>query len=268
MVGRTVSHFEILEKLGEGGMGVVYCARDLKLDRLVALKILPPEQMSEPRRRARFAAEAKAASALNHPNIITIYEIETVAGVDYMAMEYVHGVTLHELIRGPRPELAIILDYAAQIASALAAAHAAGIVHRDIKPGNIMVTKSGAIKLLDFGLAQMEQPDVNPDAATTTMAFLTRPGTVVGTVAYMSPEQAHGGGVGPRSDIFSFGVVLYQVLTGTLPFQATSDMALLYEIVNTPAPQLNKIRPDLPPVVGAIVEKTLDKRSGAALSAR
>jgi eukaryotic-like serine/threonine-protein kinase len=259
MVGRTVSHFEILEKLGEGGMGVVYCARDLKLDRLVALKILPPEQMSEPRRRARFAAEAKAASALNHPNIITIYEIETVAGVDYMAMEYVRGVTLHALIRGPRPELAVILNYAAQIASALSAAHAAGIVHRDIKPGNIMVTKSGVIKLLDFGLAQMEQQDVSPDAATTTMAFLTRPGTVVGTVAYMSPEQAHGGGVGPRSDIFSFGVVLYQVLTGTLPFQATSDMGLLYEIVNTPAPRLNKIRPDLPPVVGAIVEKTLEK---------
>ena len=259
MVGRTVSHFEILEKLGEGGMGVVYCARDLKLDRLVALKILPPEQMSEPRRRARFAAESKAASALNHPNIITIYEIETVAGVDYMAMEYVRGVTLHELIRGPRAELATILDYAAQIASALSAAHAAGIVHRDIKPGNIMVTKSGVIKLLDFGLAQMGQPDVNPDAATDTMAFLTRPGTVVGTVAYMSPEQAHGGGVGPRSDIFSFGVVLYQVLTGTLPFQAGSDIGLLYEIVNTPAPPLNKLRPDLPPVLGAILEKALEK---------
>jgi len=259
MLGRTVSHFEILEKLGEGGMGVVYCARDLRLDRLVALKILPPEQMSEPRRRARFAAEAKAASALNHPNIITIYEIETVGGVDYMAMEYVRGVTLHELIRGPRAELATILDYAAQIASALSAAHAAGIVHRDIKPGNIMVTKSGAIKLLDFGLAQMGQPDVNPDAATDTMAFLTRPGTVVGTVAYMSPEQAHGGGVGPRSDIFSFGVVLYQVLTGTLPFQAGSDIGLLYEIVNTPAPPLNKLRPDLPPVLGAILEKALEK---------
>ncbi len=212
MVGRTVSHFEILEKLGEGGMGVVYCARDLKLDRLVAVKILPAQHTSDPRRRARFAAEAKAASALNHPNIITIYEIETVDGVDYIAMEYVRGVTLHEVIQGPRTDLATILDYAAQIASALAAAHAAGIVHRDIKPGNIMITKSNAAKLLDCWMQQLkiEQPDVNPEADTATMAFLTNPGTVVGTVAYMSPEQAQGGGVGARSDIFSFGVVLYQ----------------------------------------------------------
>jgi serine/threonine protein kinase/Flp pilus assembly protein TadD len=259
MVGRTISHFEILEKLGEGGMGVVYCARDLKLDRLVALKILPPEQTSNPRRRARFASEAKAASGLNHPNIITIYDIETVDGVDYIAMEYVRGATLDELIRGPRIELTTVLDYAAQVASALSAAHGAGIVHRDIKPGNIMVTKSGGIKLLDFGLAQIEHPDVNPDAPTTTMAFLTRPGTVVGTVAYMSPEQARGGGIGPRSDIFSFGVVLYQILTGMLPFQSGSEIGLLYEIVNTPAPQLIKIRTDLPTVVGAIVEKALEK---------
>ena len=259
MVGQTISHFEILEKLGEGGMGVVYCARDLKLDRLVALKLLPPDQMANPRRRARFAGEAKAASALNHPNIVTIYEIETVDGIDYIAMEYVQGATLYELIRGPRVELAAVLDYAAQIASALSAAHAAGIVHRDIKPGNIMVTKSGAIKLLDFGLAQIEDSNVDPDAPTSTMPFLTRPGTVMGTIAYMSPEQAQGGGVGPRSDIFSLGVVLYQVLTGTLPFHAGSQIALLYEIVHTPAPPLSKIRPDLPPVVAAIVEKSLEK---------
>jgi serine/threonine protein kinase/Flp pilus assembly protein TadD len=259
MVGRTVSHFEILEKLGEGGMGVVYRARDLKLDRLVALKILPPEHTFDPRRRARFVDEAKAASALNHPNIITIYEIETVDCVDYIAMEYVPGATLHEIIQGPRTELSTVLNYAAQIASALSAAHAAGIVHRDIKPGNIMVTKSGAVKLLDFGVAQIERPDVDPEAPTATMAFLTRPGTVVGTVNYMSPEQTRGGGVGPRSDIFSFGVVLYQMLTGTLPFQAGSEIGVLYEIVNTPAPRLNKLRPDLPPVLGAIVEKALEK---------
>jgi serine/threonine protein kinase/Flp pilus assembly protein TadD len=259
MVGRTVSHFEVLEKLGEGGMGVVYCARDLKLDRLVALKILPPEQTPDPRRRARLVGEAKAASALNHPNIITIYEIETVDGVDYIAMEYVRGSTLHEVIQSSRTELPTLLHYIAQVASALAAAHAAGIVHRDIKPGNIMVTKTGVVKLLDFGIAQFEHSDVDPEAATETMAFLTRPGTVVGTVAYMSPEQARGGGVGPRSDIFSLGVVLYQALTGTLPFQAGSQIGLLYQIVNTPAPQLNKLRPDLPPVLGAVVEKALEK---------
>jgi serine/threonine protein kinase/tetratricopeptide (TPR) repeat protein len=259
MVGRTISHFEILEKLGEGGMGVVYCARDLKLDRLVALKVLPPEHMTNARRRARFAGEAKAASALNHPNIITIYEIESVDGADYIAMEFVRGSTLGDLIQIPGMDLPLVLDYASQIASALSAAHAAGIVHRDIKPANIMVTKSGVAKLLDFGLARIEQPDVDPDAPTATLAFLTHPGTVVGTVAYMSPEQAQGRGAGPRSDIFSFGVVLYQMLTGALPFQAGSEIGLLYEIVNTPAPPLGKARADLPPVLGGIVEKALEK---------
>src|SRR5580692_4561930 len=157
MVGRTISHFEILEKLGEGGMGVVYCARDLKLDRLAALKILQPEQMFNPRRRARFVGEAKAASALNHPNIVTIHEIETADGVDYIAMEYVRGSTLRELIPSGGMHLADALNYANQIAAGLAAAHGAGIVHRDIKPANIMVTKSGLVKLLDFGLAQMAE---------------------------------------------------------------------------------------------------------------
>src|SRR5580704_14133300 len=151
MVGRNISHFEILEKLGEGGMGVVYCARDLKLDRLAALKILQPEQMFNPRRRARFVGEAKAASALNHPNIVTIYEIESADGVDYIAMEYITGDTLHALVPPTGIELSLALDCASQVASALAAAHAAGIVHRDVKPANIMVTKSGLVKLLDFG---------------------------------------------------------------------------------------------------------------------
>jgi serine/threonine protein kinase/Flp pilus assembly protein TadD/TolB-like protein len=259
MLGRTISHFEILEKLGEGGMGIVYCARDLKLDRLVALKILLPEQMGNPRRRARFAGEAKAASALNHPNIVTIYEIESVDGVDYIAMEYIRGQTLHELVRPPGMELSLALDYAAQIASGLAAAHSAGIIHRDVKPANIMVSKSGLVKLLDFGIALIEQPEVDPDSPTTTMAFLTRPGTVVGTLAYMSPEHAQGGGVSPRSDIFSLGVVIYQMLTGTLPFQAGSQVALLYEIVHTPAPALSRVRPELPPVLGRVLEKALEK---------
>src|SRR5580704_10531234 len=216
MVGRTISHFEILEKLGEGGMGVVYCARDLKLDRLVAVKILPAEHTADPRRRARFAAEAKAASALNHPNIITIYEIETVDGVDYIAMEYVRGSTLRELIPPGGMNLADALNYANQIAAGLAAAHGAGIVHRDVKPANIMVTKSGLVKLLDFGLAQVEQAQFSESASTGTMvpAFLTKPGTILGTAAYMSPEQAQAKEMDQRSDIFSFGIVLYQMLTG------------------------------------------------------
>jgi serine/threonine protein kinase/Flp pilus assembly protein TadD len=259
MVGRTISHFEILEKLGEGGMGVVYCARDLKLDRLVALKILTPEQMANPRRRHRFAREAKAASALNHPNIVTIYEIETVDSVDYIAMEYIRGETLRELVPSAGMELYLALDYASQTASALAAAHAAGIVHRDVKPANIMVNKSGLVKLLDFGIALIEEPEVDPNATTSTMAFLTRPGTVVGTLAYMSPEHAQGGGVGPRSDIFSLGVVLYQMLTGTLPFQAASQVRLLYEIVHTPAPALSRMRPELPPALGQVLDKALEK---------
>jgi serine/threonine protein kinase/Flp pilus assembly protein TadD len=259
MVGRTISHFEILEKLGEGGMGVVYCARDTKLDRLAALKVLQPEQMFNPRRRARFAGEAKAASALNHPNIVTIYEIESIDGVDYIAMEYVRGETLRELVPTTGMELSLVLDYASQVASALAAAHAAGIVHRDIKPANIMATKSGLVKLLDFGIALIEQPDVDPDATTSTMAFLTRPGTVVGTLAYMSPEHAQGGGVGPRSDIFSLGVVMFQMLTGTLPFQGASQVALLYEIVHTRPPAVRKVRPDLPPALERVLDKALEK---------
>ena len=259
MVGRTISHFEILEKLGEGGMGVVYCARDLKLDRLAALKILPPEQMANPRRRARFAAEAKAASALNHPNIVTIYEIESLDGVECIAMEYIRGETLRELIPAGGLELDRALDYACQTAAALSAAHAAGIVHRDVKPANIMVTKSGLVKLLDFGIALIEQPEVDPNGTTSTMAFLTRPGTVVGTLAYMSPEHAVGGGVGARSDIFSLGVVLYQMLTGTLPFQGASQLSLLYEIAHTPAPPLGRTRPGLPPALDRVIGKCLEK---------
>src|SRR5580704_5905943 len=216
MVGRTISHFEILEKLGEGGMGVVFCARDLKLERLVALKILPLEQMAVPNRRGRFEREAKAASALNHPNIVTIHEIETVDGVDYIAMEFVRGSTLRELIPPGGMNLADALNYANQIAAGLAAAHGAGIVHRDVKPANIMVTKSGLVKLLDFGLAQVGEIPFSEDASTGTIApaHLTKPGTILGTAAYMSPEQAQAKEMDQRSDIFSFGIVLYQMLTG------------------------------------------------------
>jgi tetratricopeptide (TPR) repeat protein len=261
MVGRTISHFEILEKLGEGGMGVVFCARDLKLERLVALKILPLEQMAVPNRRGRFEREAKAASALNHPNIVTIHEIETVDGVDYIAMEFVRGSTLRELIPPGGMNLADALNYANQIAAGLAAAHGAGIVHRDVKPANIMVTKSGLVKLLDFGLAQVEQVQFSDADSTGSMApaFLTKPGTILGTVAYMSPEQAQGKEMDQRSDIFSFGIVLYQMLTGCLPFQSNSEVGLMYEIVHGPTPSATEVRHDLPPALDRVLSTALQK---------
>lgn len=261
MVGRTISHFEILEKLGEGGMGVVFCARDLKLERLVALKILPPEQMTDAHRRGRFEREAKAASALNHPNIVTIHEIETVDGVDYIAMEFVRGGTLRELIPPGGMRLADALNYANQIAAGLAAAHGAGVVHRDIKPANIMVTKSGLVKLLDFGLAQVEQVRFSDSDSTGSMApaILTKPGTILGTVAYMSPEQAQGKEMDQRSDIFSFGIVLYQMLTGSLPFQSNSEVGLMYEIVHGPTPSASQVRHDLPPALDRVLSTALEK---------
>ncbi len=261
MVGRTISHYEVVEKLAEGGMGVVYCARDLRLDRLVALKILPSEHTADPTRRERFVREAKAASALNHPNIITIYDIETVDGVDYIAMEYVRGSTLSELIPPTGLDLALALNYASQIATGLAAAHSAGIVHRDIKPANIMVTQSGLVKLLDFGLALIEQAvfDQTTSASTVAPAFITRAGAVLGTVAYMSPEQARGKEVDQRSDIFSFGIVLYQMLTGALPFQASSEVGLMYEIIHTPSPAAGEIRSDLPPALEHVLRTSLAK---------
>src|SRR5579871_2485510 len=248
MVGRTISHFEIIDKLGAGGMGEVYCARDLRLDRMVALKILPLEHMADARRRARFEREAKAASALNHPNIVTIHEIESAEGVDYIAMEYVRGRTLRELIPPGGMNLADALNYANQIAAGLSAAHGAGIVHRDLKPANIMVTKSGLVKILDFGLAQVDDTPVSEDGSTGSIApvHLTRPGVVLGTAAYMSPEQAQGKEIDQRSDVFSFGIVLYQMLTGALPFQSNSELGLMYEIVHGATPSASDIRTDLP----------------------
>src|SRR5260370_8328707 len=207
MVGRTISHYEMRDKLGEGGMAVFYCTRYLRRDRLVAMKVLPLEQMANPQRRDRFFQEAKAASALNHPNIITIYDIETIDGVDYIAMEFVRGSTLRELTPPKGMEVSLALGYALQAGAALAAAHNAGIIHRDIKPANIMVTGSGLVKLLDFALARGEQPLIDESAPTRTLSppYLTRPGTILGTAAYMSPEQAEAKPVGQRSDIFSFG---------------------------------------------------------------
>ncbi len=193
MVGRTVTHYQILEKLGEGGMGVVYKAMDTHLDRLVAVKVLPPERVADADRKRRFVQEAKAASALNHPNIVTIYDIDSADGIDFISMELVAGKTLDRWIPRHGLRLNEALKYSVQIADALAAAHSAGIVHRDLKPGNVMVSELGLVKVLDFGLAKLTEPSApRDDEATRTLKPTTEEGVIVGTASYMSPEQAEG----------------------------------------------------------------------------
>jgi serine/threonine-protein kinase len=209
---QRVAHYSILEKLGEGGMGVVYKARDTRLQRFVALKLLPAQRKTDPQRRRRLIQEAKAASALNHPNIVTVHDAGRSAGLDYIVMEFITGKTLHQLIGTSGLNLEAALKYSAQIADALAAAHSAGIVHRDVKPGNVMVTESGLVKVLDFGLAKLAQHS-SESATTLTQGPQTEEGLVMGTIAYMSPEQAQGKTVDARSDVFSFGSVLYEMLT-------------------------------------------------------
>src|SRR5713226_8570620 len=204
MTGQTIGHYRILEQLGAGGMGIVYKALDTHLDRFVAIKVLPPEKVANAERKQRFVQEAKAASALNHPNIITIHDIASENGIDFIAMEYVPGRTLDELISRKGLRLSEALKYAIQIADALAKAHAAGIIHRDLKPGNIMVDDQGLVKLLDFGLAKLTETGLTSEHdATHTMTPATEEGKIVGTVAYMSPEQVEGKKVDTRSDIFS-----------------------------------------------------------------
>jgi eukaryotic-like serine/threonine-protein kinase len=238
MIGQILDHYRIESKLGEGGMGVVYKARDTHLDRAVAIKVLPPDKLADPSRKQRFVQEAKAASALNHPNIVTIHDVRHWNETEFIVMEYVDGRTLDELIppKGMRPPQA--LRYAVQIADAMAKAHGAGILHRDLKPSNIMVTGEGRVKILDFGLAKLLEPEEpSPDTPTRTMQELTEEGALVGTAAYMSPEQAEGLKLDGRSDIFSLGSVLYQMVTGRRPFAADSRLSLLNRIVNEePAP--------------------------------
>ena len=239
MIGRTISHYQITEKLGEGGMGVVYKARDSHLKRFVALKVLPPEEVTDPERKQRFVQEARSASALNHPNIVTVYEIDRTDGVDFIAMEYVEGKTLGALIGRKGLKLSEALKYAVQIADALAKAHAVGIVHRDLKPGNVMVTAEGRVKVLDFGLAKLTEPAaVRSEDSTLTGQPLTEAGLIVGTAGYMSPEQAEGKKVDARSDVFSFGSVLYEMLTGRRAFQRDSPVLTLAAILHLEPPPL------------------------------
>jgi dienelactone hydrolase/predicted Ser/Thr protein kinase len=269
LIGRTLGHYEIVEKLGEGGMGAVYKAQDVHLDRAVAIKVLPGGSIATPEQKRRFAREAKAASALNHPNIVTVYDIDVADGVDFIAMEYVAGQTLAETIPTGGMEPAKAIKFAAEIADALAAAHQAGIVHRDLKPSNIMVSEHGRIKVLDFGLAKLVMP-ASGDDLTKSVSLETRYGAILGTLSYMSPEQAEGKPVDQRTDVFSFGVVLYEMLTGVQPFRRGSTPGTIAAILRDDPPALDPAR--VPAALRQVVERALQKdpdaryASGAALA--
>jgi serine/threonine protein kinase len=265
MIGRMLLHYRILEKIGEGGMGVVYKALDTHLDRHLAVKVLPPEKVADRERKQRFVQEAKAASALHHPNITVIHDIASDQGLDFIVMEFIEGQTLDSLIGRRGMKLNDALGYAIQIADGLARAHAAGIVHRDLKPTNLMVNREGTVKILDFGLAKLVEPASSEDESgpTATMGKPDRPrteeGYIMGTVAYMSPEQAEGRPVDPRSDIFSFGTVLYEMLTGQKAFSRESRMTTLAAILREDPPPARKINDALPSEVEPILNRCLRK---------
>jgi len=263
MVGRLVGQYQFLEKLGAGGMGEIFKAQDTKLGRFVAIKVLPASKSGEPERRRRFLQEAQAASSLNHPSIITIHDIISEGDTEFMVMEYVVGKTLVDLIPKGGLRVPQALRYALQMADALNAAHSAGIVHRDLKPANVMVTEAGLVKILDFGLAKLtdrtQTTQLGDNTQTIGEAPLTVEGSIIGTVSYMSPEQAQGRKVDARSDIFSFGVVLYEMVTGRRAFEGDSSLSTLSAILRDDTKPMSEVAPDVPPQLETLIKRCLRK---------
>jgi Tol biopolymer transport system component len=257
--GQTIGHYRIERKIGEGGMGVVFLAEDTRLGRRIALKVLPAEMSADAGRRARFEREARAIAALNHPNIVTVYSVEEVEGMSLLTMELVEGRRLTELLARDGLTLPKLLDWSIGIAEAMVAAHRQGVVHRDLKPDNIMVTSEGRIKVLDFGLAKLRESAVEGVGAALPTASITEEGRILGTVWYMSPEQAEGKPVDQRSDIFSFGVVLYEMATGRRPFQGKTAVSTITSILRDTPPPPQQINALLPPQIGRIVRRCLAK---------